>query len=509
MEYFDLWDSRMIKSLILPKSGNQLRFLIQRVPSRRISNALSIPLSHSLELPLHWRVPWVEAKWFMEVYEKRSGMNPKLMEFSKLNFDMVQAIHIEDLKDASRWWRNIRWDEILTFSRDRLVEHFMWSTGFGHLPEFSLGRRTLTKVNSMITAIDDVYDVYGTLDELEQFTDVISRWEIKMVEDLPDYMKICFLGFYNTINEIAYNTLTNTGFLVLPYLTKAWAGLCKAYLEEARWYYAGYTPTLQEYLDNAYESISGPVILMHVNFLTTADDLGTSSDELARGDTSKSIQCYMHERGATEDEARTYIKNLIMETWKKLNKERASANSQFSQEFFDHATNIPRMAQFMYSTGDGHGRPDLIKGHVLSLLFKPTITELETASSSYNSLYNHQPTQNIWAVAENYRFEPAFVESRKLVSEIGDMMSVQVIIKRGIHSRHGCTLHYRVKNGETTSTFYSFSGVTDEVKAFLSDVLKSTLQKGSKIEAEARYSFVEGSRDVVVLDAMLESRIKQ
>nr|GEW74063.1 hypothetical protein [Tanacetum cinerariifolium] len=43
MEYFDLKDSRMIKSLRLPKSGNQLRFLIQRVPSGRISNPLSIP----------------------------------------------------------------------------------------------------------------------------------------------------------------------------------------------------------------------------------------------------------------------------------------------------------------------------------------------------------------------------------------------------------------------------------------------------------------------------------
>nr|GFA07997.1 hypothetical protein [Tanacetum cinerariifolium] len=43
MEYFDLWDSCMIKSLKLLKSGNQLQFLIQRVPSGRTSNALSIP----------------------------------------------------------------------------------------------------------------------------------------------------------------------------------------------------------------------------------------------------------------------------------------------------------------------------------------------------------------------------------------------------------------------------------------------------------------------------------
>ncbi|GJT12057.1 hypothetical protein Tco_0859099 [Tanacetum coccineum] len=43
VEYFDLWDSCMIKSLRLPKCGNHIRFLIQRVLSKRISNVL-IPL---------------------------------------------------------------------------------------------------------------------------------------------------------------------------------------------------------------------------------------------------------------------------------------------------------------------------------------------------------------------------------------------------------------------------------------------------------------------------------
>ncbi|KAI3687948.1 hypothetical protein L1987_81653 [Smallanthus sonchifolius] len=293
-------------------------------------------------------------------------MNPTILDFY-----MVRAVHIEDLKHTSRWWRNTSWDKKLTFARDRLMENFLWTVGYSYLPQFSLGRRNLTKVNAMITTIDDVYDVYGTLDELEQFTDVISKWDINAIEELPDYMKICFLGLYNTVNEIAYNTLMNTRILVLPYLKKAWADLCKSYLAEARWYNSGYTPTLEEYLENASVSISSPLVLMHIKFSTSissteeilqwfeeskyivrhaalifrlADDLGTSSDEMERGDISKSIQCYMHESGATEDEARRYIENLIMKTWKKLNKERANAKSQLLREFIEYAMDIVRMA---------------------------------------------------------------------------------------------------------------------------------------------------------------------
>nr|XP_043612987.1 R-linalool synthase QH1, chloroplastic-like [Erigeron canadensis] len=365
-----------------------------------MDQSISLFVSHALELPLHWRVPRVETKWFIQVYEqKRNGMNPTLIEFAKLDFNIVQTIHLEDLKDSSKWWRNTRWDQKLGFARDRLVENFLWTTGVCYLPRFSLGRRTLTKVNAMITTIDDVYDVYGTLEELEKFTDIIDRWDINAIEELPDYMQICFHGFYNSINEIAYDTLTNdSGFFILPYLKKAWADLCKSYMQEALWYHTGHIPTLNEYLDNAYVSISAPVILMHANFLTSisspseilrymkiadntvrysslilrlADDLGTSSDEMARGDVPKSIQCYMYESGASEEEARLHIKNLIIKTWKKLNKERASAKSEFSREFIDCATNLSRMAQFMYYEGDGHGRPDVTKSHVLSLLFKP------------------------------------------------------------------------------------------------------------------------------------------
>ncbi|KAJ0771524.1 putative lyase [Helianthus annuus] len=64
---------------------------------------LSSLITHALDIPLHWMVPRVETRWFIEAYEKRSGMNLMLLELAKLDFNMVQAIHQEDLKYTSRY----------------------------------------------------------------------------------------------------------------------------------------------------------------------------------------------------------------------------------------------------------------------------------------------------------------------------------------------------------------------------------------------------------------------
>ncbi|NP_001310631.1 terpene synthase 10 [Ricinus communis] len=360
---------------------------------------LSMIVSHSLEVPLHWRMPRLETRWFIDIYEKKQGMNPLLLELAKLDFNNVQATYHEDLKYVTSWWRNTGLGEKLSFARDRLMENFLWTVGVNFPPQFGYFRRISTKVNSLITVIDDIYDVYGTLDELQLFTNAVERWDVNAMDQLPEYMKLCFLALHNSINEMAYDALREQGFHIIPYLKKAWADLCKSYLVEAKWYYIGYTPTLQEYMDNAWISISAPVILVHAYFLEGspitnealkslkeypdiiqwssmilrfADDLGTSSDELKRGDNPKSIQCYIYETGVSELKAREHIQYLIGETWKKINKEREYIDSPFSKIFIEVATNLARMAQCMYQHGDGHGIEDgETKDHVLSLLVKP------------------------------------------------------------------------------------------------------------------------------------------
>ncbi|KAL8495056.1 hypothetical protein ACS0TY_019276 [Phlomoides rotata] len=60
-----------------------------------------------------------------------------------------------------------------------------------------------------------------------------------------------------------------------------------------------------------------------------ANDFGTSSEEVKRGDVPKSIQCYMHETGCSEEVARVYIRNILYELAKKMNKETLMVEMSF------------------------------------------------------------------------------------------------------------------------------------------------------------------------------------
>ncbi|CAI0550280.1 unnamed protein product [Linum tenue] len=131
---------------------------------------------HSLEVPLHRRMVMLEARWYIEAYKKKEGANMALLELAKLEFNMAQSVLQGDLKVSSRWWNNLGLAKELSFSRDRLVESFFWTVGMMFEPRFSSCRKDLTQVTSFITIIDDIYDVYGTMDELELFTDAVERY---------------------------------------------------------------------------------------------------------------------------------------------------------------------------------------------------------------------------------------------------------------------------------------------------------------------------------------------
>ena len=71
----------------------------------KVDDQIGLLVSHALELPLHWRISKLEVRWYIDVYEKRQDMmNSILIEFAKLDFNMVQLTHQIDLKHVSRYF---------------------------------------------------------------------------------------------------------------------------------------------------------------------------------------------------------------------------------------------------------------------------------------------------------------------------------------------------------------------------------------------------------------------
>ncbi|EYU18417.1 hypothetical protein ABFS82_02G054300 [Erythranthe guttata] len=389
-------------------STNLLRKILDdhdRIYDDDEGDVLLLMVRHALELPIHWRTPRLNARCFIDLYEKKSDMDPLVLELAKLDFNIVQAAHQQELKHVSSWWKETRLAEKLPFARDRVVESYILTIGEMFQPQYGYSRIMGTKVNSLVTVIDDMFDVYGTLEELQLFNDVIQRWDIGAIDQLPEYMQICFLALNNFVNEMAYDVLKQQGFLIIPYLRKSWADLCATYLQEAKWYWRGYKPTLEEYMSKAWISISVPVILSHAYFLVTnpiqkvgaqslydedqlyhnvvrfsgtiarlANDLGTSPDEMERGDVPKAIQCYMNETGARREEAREYIRFLIYETWKKMNEERVITDSPLPRNLVRIAVDLGRIAHYIYQHGDGYGTQHCrVKNRFSDLLFEPIV----------------------------------------------------------------------------------------------------------------------------------------
>ncbi|KAG6528909.1 terpene synthase 10-like [Zingiber officinale] len=357
-------------------------------------------VAHALELPLNWRLERLHTRWFIQFCsqsnkDKCSMINPVLLEFAKLDFNRVQDTHKKELSKLSRWWSELGLAERLPFFRDSLMANYLLTVGCAFEPEYWSFRETETQANCLIALLDDVYDVYGKLEELEIFTDAIERWDVNAIDKLPDYMKLCFLAVFNTANEAAYEVVKEKDLNVLPYLKRAWTDLCKAYLLEAKWLHGKCTsPTVEEYLENGWMSISGHIFLTHAYcmspYLTKSDlenfrtypqflqwscmnfRLYNDLVEREKSDGYSSINCLMKEKDVSDAEARKMIMEMIMANWRAMNGNRMNYTTMLEENFKICAINLDRTAQFFYRGIDRFSEADgEMNDSVASLFVEP------------------------------------------------------------------------------------------------------------------------------------------
>ncbi|KAJ0984441.1 hypothetical protein J5N97_002797 [Dioscorea zingiberensis] len=233
------------------------------------------------------------------------------MEFSKHHLKASMQYLDPNL---AQQWRELGLAKKLPFARDRPLECFLWTVGLFPEPNFSECRIEVAKAVAILLVLDDVYDSYGCLDELILFTDAVQRWDIQAIEHLPEYMKICYMALYNSINETGCKVLKEHGWFIIPQLTK--------------------------------------------------------QDEQEGGDVASSIEICRKEHGLlSEEDARGRIRGLIDRCWKDLNKE-SICLSQLCHPIAKTSLNLARTSQLIYQHGDDERAPS-VEHNIRSLLIEP------------------------------------------------------------------------------------------------------------------------------------------
>ncbi|TXG47230.1 hypothetical protein EZV62_026524 [Acer yangbiense] len=360
-------------------------------------------VENTLVYPHHKSLPRFMAKTlFLSNYQGENGWIHVLQELAIMDFNMVQSLYQKEIVQVSKWWKDLGLANKLEFARDQPIKWYIWSMASLTDPNLSEQRVDLTKPISLIYIIDDIFDVYGTVDELTLFTETITRWDLSAADQLPEYLRICFKALNDITDEISFKVYNKHGYNPVHSLRKAWASLCNAFLVEAKWFDSGHLPKAEEYLENGIVSSGVHVGLVHIFFLlgqnitkenvelidnhpglisSTAtilrlwDDLGSAKDENQEGKDGSYIHYYMMENQdtTTAECARNHAIDKISNAWKSLNKQCLSPNP-FSATFTRACLNLARMVPLMYGYDDNQRLP-ILEDYIKSLLFENTPTQ--------------------------------------------------------------------------------------------------------------------------------------
>ncbi|KAK9212488.1 hypothetical protein WN943_001870 [Citrus x changshan-huyou] len=296
----------------------------------QVSPQLSDEILHALNRPIRRGLPRLEAIYYIDLYSQDDSKDKAiLLKFAKLDFSMLQVIHRKELSIITEWWKILDVEINLPYARNRVVECYFWAMGVYFEPRYSFARKILSKVIAMASILDDTYDAYGTLEELELFTNAIKRWDISNIDVLPKYIKLIYQELLDVFGEAEEQISKEGRTYCMSYVIQAVKKVVQAYFEEAKWCNEGYFPKVEEYMQVslvttcyhmlatasflgmgkiadklAFERISNyPEIVKASEVICRLmDDIVSHEFEQKRKHVASGIECYMKQHGVSDEE---------------------------------------------------------------------------------------------------------------------------------------------------------------------------------------------------------------
>nr|QIQ55991.1 putative terpene synthase 5 [Eremophila denticulata subsp. trisulcata] len=381
-------------------------YLNQALP--QLDSLLKEKVARALEQPIHRAIEVVEARYFISFYEKDESRNELLLRLAKLNFKLLQNLYRKELGDLTKWWNELRTE--LPYVRDRLVECYFWGVLIIFEPQYSFSRLATAKAIAMTMVLNDTYDSYGTLEELESFTEILHRWDIKEIDNmdikeidniLSENMKRVFHFLLRAYAEHEREASKQGRSYAASYAIEAMKRIARGYHKKAKWYKGQEVPTFEDHMSNGVivggtdaifsatfmnlESVASeeavdwlkrePTIVVAASLLIRhMNDICTYEREQRTGQFPTAVDCYKIENALSTEEALDKFIEFAEDKWKTINKELVASRT-VPRHFTKLALNYARGTYVTYGRGaDGFTEPEKgLESDIVALLVDPLI----------------------------------------------------------------------------------------------------------------------------------------
>ncbi|GAB2277869.1 hypothetical protein Dimus_012571 [Dionaea muscipula] len=346
-----------------------------------LSHPLAKQIQHALRRPIRKSTPRLEAWHYTSFYYKESESHDEnLLKFAKLDFNILQKMHQKEMSILARWWKDLDFKRKLPWARDRLPECYLWILEVYYQPQYATSRMFATQVIALTSIIDDIYDVYGTHEELVLFTEAMERMDISAIDQLPEYMKPCYQALLDVYGEMEEKISGEGNSYQMGYAKEAMRVLIRAYFEETKWLNRGDIPTYEEYIKVAQVSSAYPMlsitsmigmgdrvgkedfdwILTKPKIIEAAsiicrlmDDMVSHKFEQQRDHIPSAVECYAYQHGVSGQQACEIFDRHVVSAWKDIN-EAFLRPTPARVSVLTRILNLSRVIDVLYSEEDGY-----------------------------------------------------------------------------------------------------------------------------------------------------------
>ncbi|CAN8233124.1 unnamed protein product [Cochlearia groenlandica] len=303
----------------------------------------------AFRLPHHRNSQVIVAREYISFYEQEEDHDETLLMLAKLNFNYLQLHYMQELKTITIWWRELDFTHNFPAElRERIFENWFLALIMFFEPQFSLGRVMFTKLSILVTFLDDVCDIYGSIPQVTSLADCLERWDPDYMGNLQSHMKTAFKFNMYVFKEIEDILRPQGRLFQVEKMIEEMKMVARANVNLINWARGGHVTSFDEYVkvgadevaanlsiassflglgeiggEEAFDWLmSRPKLVRALGAKTRIlDDIVDFEEDTNKGYCANAILYYMKEHESTKEEAIIELKKMLKDINKNVNEE--------------------------------------------------------------------------------------------------------------------------------------------------------------------------------------------